>query len=220
MEKANNDKSELKEIFEHLSALEKAKNDKSELKEIYEHLSVLEKATNDMSELNKLKEHLSALENTTVNLLKEKASEDRVMSLENMVREKMFMHGQDIEQLRAKTELSEQKTSQEKAVTSEAVSESADSNNKALQELRQQTSSLRNSVQLLEKDIKQLKIKRILSEERMLQDRETTSEAALGSVDFNTGITDEHKEEMSNLWTYMQTLEEDMEQLKAKLKNS
>ncbi len=220
LEKENNDKSELKEIYERLSALEKANNDKSDLQEIFEHLSALDMATNDMSELNKLKERLSALENSTVDGLKEKASEDRVMSLENMGREKMFMHGEDIEQLKAKTELSEQKMSQEKAVTSEAVLESADSNNKALQELRQQTSSLRNSVQLLEKDIEQLKIKQILSEERMLQDRETTSEAASGSADFNTGITGEHKEEMSNLWTYMQSLKERTEQLKAKLKNS
>ncbi len=51
-------------------------------------------------------------------------------------------------------------------------------------------------------------------------DTKPSTEAASGSVDFNTGITNEHKEEMSNLWTYVQKLEKDIEQLKAKLKNS
>ncbi len=104
--------------------------------------------------------------------------------------------------------------------STEAASGSVDFNTGITNEHKEEMSNLWTYVQKPEKDIKQPKIKQILSEKKTVQDRETTSQAASGSADFNTGITDVHKEEMSNLWTYKQTLEEDTEQLKAKLKNS
>ncbi len=92
MEKANNDKSELKEIFEHLSALEKANNDKSELKEIYEHLSALEKANNDKSELKKICECLSALEKANNDMSKLHKLKERLSALEKANNDKSELH--------------------------------------------------------------------------------------------------------------------------------
>ncbi|XP_047427693.1 glutamine-rich protein 2 isoform X2 [Mugil cephalus] len=121
-------------------------------------VAVLEKEKVDQSQLARLKEQVPS-----------KGSRDasnKVMEQLNQQRALIDSLMSDREKLDGLEEMVMNLSVQERETTSEAASESVNSDSKGFHELKQQVTYLRKSVQKLEENVKQLRTKQAQSEER------------------------------------------------------